>query len=104
MPDPDSRSDPYSRFKHVLNQCLELLDAQSWQLPLHWVAVAPNGISLKGSYHDLDEPDRGDTTTGEYFPEKFLAFPIHYLFVDSAGKGTHVVARSFSRIELLGCG
>jgi hypothetical protein len=104
MPDPKSMSDPYSRFKHVLNQCLELLDLQSWQLPLHWVAMAPNGIILKGIYHDLDEPDLGYTTKGEYFPEKFMAFPIHYLFVDADGKGTHVVARSFSRIELLGCG
>jgi hypothetical protein len=104
MPDPFKISDPYNRFKHVLDQCLGLLDVQSWQLPLHWVAMAPNGIILKGSYYESDEPDLRDTTKGEDFPEKFMTFPIHYLFVDSTGKGTHVVARSFSRIELLGCG
>jgi hypothetical protein len=104
MPDPERLSDPYSRFKHVLHQCLESLDVQSWQLPLHWVAMAPNGIILKGCYQEIDDPDLGYTTQGEDFPEKFMAFPIHYLFVDAAGKGTHVVARSSSVIELLGCG
>jgi hypothetical protein len=96
--------DPYTRFKYVLNQCLELLGARSVQWPLHWVAMAPNGMMLKGSYHDPDEPHPEYADEGEHSPEKYLAFPMHYLFVDSTGKGAHIVVRSFSRIELLGCG
>jgi hypothetical protein len=97
-------SDPYTRFKHVLNQCLEMLGARSLQWPLHWVAMAPNGMILKGSYNDVDGPRPEYTDQWEHSPEKFMAFPIHYLFVDSVGKGTHIVVRSFSKIELLGCG
>lgn len=36
--------------------------------------------------------------------EEMLTFPMHYLFVDSTGKGTHIVVRSSLSIELLGCG
>jgi hypothetical protein len=96
--------DPYTRFKPVLDQCLEILGTRSLQWPLHWVAMAPNGMMLKGSYNDADEPRPEYADQGEHSPEKYMAFPIHYLFVDSVGKGTHIVVRSFSRIELLGCG
>jgi hypothetical protein len=96
--------DPYTRFKHVLNQCLEMLGTHSLQWPLHWVAMAPNGMMLKGSYNDAHEPRPEYADQGTHSPEKYMAFPIHYLFVDSVGKGTHIVVRSFSRIELLGCG
>ena len=97
-------ADPYTRFRDVLNQCLETLGAPSMEWPLHWVALAPNGMMLKGSYKDADEPHPDYADQGEHSLEKFMAFPIHYLFVDSVGKGTHIVVHSFSRIELLGCG
>jgi len=97
-------TDPYTRFKDVLNQCLEMLGTRSLQWPLHWVVMAPNGMMLKGSYNDADEPRPEYADQGEQSPEKYMAFPMHYLFVDSVGKGTHIVVRSFSSIELLGCG
>jgi hypothetical protein len=96
-------TDPYTRFKYVLNQCLQMLGTPSLRWPLHWVAMAPNGMMLKGTYHDVDDP-RPEYAKGEHSPEKYLAFPMHYLFVDSTGKGTHIVVRSSSSIELLGCG
>jgi hypothetical protein len=97
-------SDPYTRFKHVLNECLELLGARSLQWPLHWIVMAPNGMLLKGKYSAANDLHPEYTDQGELSPEHFMAFPMHYLFVDSAGKGTHIVVRSFSSIELLGCG
>jgi len=80
------------------------IGAPSVQWPLHWVVMAPNGIMLRGSYHDADDRHPEYGAQGEHAPEKFMAFPMHYLFVDSTGEGTHIVVRSFSSIELLGCG
>jgi hypothetical protein len=97
-------SDPYTRFKPVLDQCLEMLGRRSLEWPLHWVVMAPNGMMLKGRYNAADDPHPEFADQGEHSPEQFMAFPMHYLFVDSVGKGTHIVVRSFSKIELLGCG
>jgi hypothetical protein len=61
-------------------------------------------MMFKGTYTDGDEPRPDYADQGDRSPEKYMAFPMHYLFVDATGKGTHLVVRSFSIIELLGCG
>jgi hypothetical protein len=99
-----SASDSYTRFRKVFDGCLESLSEHGLQLPLYWVAMGPHGMMLKGSYKNGGNSRPEYFFEGEPFPADILPFPLHYLFVDSAGKGAHIVVRSFSLIELLGCG
>jgi hypothetical protein len=99
-----SASDSYTRFRKLLDGCLEMLGGHRLQLPLYWVALGPRGVMLKGSYQDVGKPRPEYFFEGEPFPAEMLPFPLHYLFVDSADKGAHIVVRSFTAIELLGCG
>lgn len=97
-------SDSYVRFREVLDGCLERLHGHRLQLPVYWVAIGSRGMMLKGGYKDVGKPRPEYIFEGEPFPAEILPFPLHYLFVDAAGRGAHIVVRSFAVIELLGCG
>jgi hypothetical protein len=99
-----SGADAYTRFREVLDECLARLGGHRLQLPLHWVAIGARGVILKGRYEAVGHARPEYVLEGEPFPAELLPFPVHYLFVDAAGKGAHIVVRSFSVIELLGCG
>jgi hypothetical protein len=99
-----SAPDAYLRFRKVFDECLEKLGGHRLQFPLYWVALGPRGVMLKGRYTDVGKPRPESVFEGEPFPAESLPFPLHYLVVDAAGKGALIVVRSFSVIELLGCG